>query len=82
MIPVQFPEANIVIGASQDEYEPLPAHVGARDQQGRVTFCCALSDEEIREIVSTRRIWISQLTFGNVFQPILLATAKPDDLSA
>lgn len=79
MIPVIFPEANGLLGATQEEYEPLPIyrHGG---EEGRVSFCCALSDVEIAEIVRTRRIWVQQLTFGLHFQPIALSSLKPQDI--
>lgn len=76
MIPVRFPEMNVTLGASQEEYEPLPAHFDP--VPGRITFCCRLSDAEIAEMVATRTIWLQQLTFGKSFQPILLSTLKPD----
>lgn len=80
MIPVQFPESNAVLARDQLEYEPLPIHVFAGDEQGRVAFCCRLSDAEIAEIVRTRTLWVQQLTFGRRFQPIALTTDRPHDL--
>jgi hypothetical protein len=80
MIPVQFPQANAVLARDQDEYEPMPIHVFAGDPQGRVAFCCRLSDAEIAEVVATRSLWIQQLTFGKPFQPIALTTHRPHDL--
>lgn len=79
MIPVQFPEANVLIGRDQDEYEPLPVYRFG-DAEGRVAFCCRLSDAEIDEIVRTRSLWVQQLTFGNHFQPIVLTVERPADL--
>lgn len=74
MIPVQFPEVNLVLGYAQDQYEPLPVH----SSNGRMTFCCALSPAELEEIQRTGRLWITQLTFGAPFQPIALSTQKPE----
>lgn len=79
MIPVQFPQANAVLAGNQDEYEPLPIYRFG-DAQGRVAFCCRLSDAEIAEVVATRSIWIQQLTFGHAFQAIALSTQRPQDL--
>jgi hypothetical protein len=79
MIPVQFPESNGVLARDQGEYEPLAVyHFG--DAEGRVAFCCRLSDAEIEEIRTTRTLWIQQLTFGRRFQPIGLSTQRPDDM--
>lgn len=79
MIPVQFPQANAVLAAGQDEYEPLPIYRFG-DAEGRVAFCCRLSDAEILDIVNTRSIWVQVLTFGKPFQPIALTTQLPHDL--
>ena len=79
MIPVKFPEANAVLAASQDEYEPLPIHRFA-GPDGRVAMCFRLSPAELDEIARTRTLWIQQLTFGQPFQPIALSTQRPDDL--
>lgn len=79
MTPVQFAGANAVLGADQEEYEPLPVHRG-KPPEYRVTFCTRLSDAEIDEIVRTRTLWLQQLTFGNPFQPVGLSTQKPDGL--
>lgn len=82
MIPVQFPEANGLLARDQGEYEPLPIHIFADDQQGRVAFCFRLSPAEIEEMARTKTLWIQQLTFGRRFQPVALSTQRPDDLPA
>jgi hypothetical protein len=79
MIPVQFPESNGVLARLQGEYEPLPVYIFP-DPEGRIAFCCRLSDAEIAEIVATRTLWVQQLTFGRRFQPIALSTQRPADL--
>jgi hypothetical protein len=79
MIPVQFPESNAVLARDQGEYEPLPIYT-FNDAEGRVAFCCRLSDAEIEEIKRTRTLWIQQLTFGRRFQPVALSTERPYDL--
>jgi hypothetical protein len=79
MIPVQFPEANAALARDQEEYEPIAIYAFG-DAEGRVAFCCRLSDAEIEEIRTTRTLWIQQLTFGRRFQPIALSTSRPDDL--
>lgn len=77
MIAVSFPEHTAVLGAAQDEYEPLPVHI-SNDAERRATMCFRLSDTEIAEIVRTRTVWLTQLTFGRFFQPIALSITKPD----
>jgi len=79
MIPVQFPEANVVLARDQATYEPMSAY-SFNDSQGRIACCFRLSDAEIEEIVRTRTLWVQQLTFNRRFQPIGLSTQRPDDL--
>lgn len=79
MIPVKFPESNATLASDQEEYEPLPVYVFPGLER-RMAFCCRLSDLEIAEIVTSKTIWLQQLTFGNHFQPVLLSTRKPDDM--
>lgn len=76
MTPVNFPEANIVLGANQPPYEPLHAHHASDDPHGCVTCCFELTDAEIEELVLTRKLWMRQLTFNRPFQPIALSTRK------
>jgi hypothetical protein len=76
MIPVDFPEANAVLAMDQDEYEPIKIHL-EQLPEGRATCCFRLSDAEVAELVSTRTIWIQQLTFQRGFAPIALSSQKP-----
>ena len=79
MIPVQFPESNGTLARDQGEYEPMAIyHFG--DAEGRIACCFRLSDAEVAEIVSTRTLWVQQLTFGRRFQPIGLSVQRPVDL--
>lgn len=43
----------------------------------QMTACFELSDEEIEEIVKTRKLWHTQMVLGNHFQPVLLSTKNP-----
>jgi hypothetical protein len=88
MNPIKFDEVNTVIGENQPEYEPLPAFVRpftvedecekVEIENGEVVSCWELSDEEIADIVKNRKVWLSTLTFGGPFQPVLLTTKKED----
>lgn len=42
-----------------------------------MTACFELTDEEVEEIVRTRRIYHRQLIMGNAYQPILMSTQNP-----
>lgn len=72
-----FPQRNVLLAENQPEYETLPAHVDTDAPELPFTTCFELSDEEVEEIVRTRRIWHTQLTFGHAFQPVRMATTNP-----
>jgi hypothetical protein len=78
MIPVRFPEANILLAMNQDEYEPMEVHLEGGTTERCMTACFRLSDAEVDELVRTRTLWIGQLTFGRGFAPIRLSTQKPN----
>jgi hypothetical protein len=42
-----------------------------------MTACFELSDEEIEEIVRTKKLWYTQMLFGNQFQPVGMSTQNP-----
>ncbi len=71
---VEFPEQTVIFAKNQPEYLPLPAHV---DNLGTVTCCWELSDDEIAQLIETRKIWHQILTFGKPLQPQLLLTECP-----
>lgn len=74
---VNFEEANIKIAENQAEYETLPARV-YDDDIGEVISCWELSDEEVKQILKTKKIWVSMLTFRKGITPIMLMIEKPE----
>lgn len=70
MKPVEFKGSNIVFGANQPEYQPLPA-LKLDNSTGTVITCWELTDEEIQELVSTKKLYISMFTFNKPLTPIL-----------
>ena len=82
MEPVNFEAANVVFGANQPEYKPVPAErrIPKRTDRffGEVLTCWELSPEEIKQIQETGKIWLSMLTFGQPLQPVLLSVDKPE----
>lgn len=88
---VKFDQANVNLAEGQDEYETLPIYAvidedgnprrnkdgGLFDPQGEMTCCFELNKEEIDEIVRTGKIWHTQLTFWQPFQPISMSTQNP-----
>lgn len=73
-----FPECNVVLAMSQDDYEPLQAY---RAPDGQTICAFRLSPAELHEIADTGTIWISVLTFNRPFQPIGLSTSCPFERS-
>jgi len=56
MIPVTFPECNVILAMGQDEYEPLQAY---RAPDGQTICAFRLSPAELAEIAKSKTIWIS-----------------------
>jgi hypothetical protein len=76
MKPVKFKSQNIVMGENQSEYLPLPAH---RSEDGIVTSCWELDDEEIAAIIKSKRIRLEQHTFNqSALQPVKLSVEMKD----
>lgn len=71
---IDFPQRTVIFAENQPEYLPLPAHI---DNDGVVTCCWELSDDEIAQIIKTRKIWHQILTFKKALQPQLLLTECP-----
>lgn len=75
---IDFPEANLPLAKDQPEYQTLYVHF----QKFTVpyfpmTACFQLTDEEVEEIVRTRKLWFTQSTFGKGFSPITLSLMNP-----
>lgn len=77
MEPIKFDGANVVYGANQPEYKPLPAE-RRPGRSGEIVTCWELSPDELKQIQETGKIWVSLLTFGQPLQPVLVSVAKPD----
>jgi len=75
MKPIEFPEQNCVYAKDQPEYEPLPVF---KNEEGDVVSCWQLSDEEIQQIVETKKLWICVKTFNKALQPIFCTVIKDD----
>lgn len=75
MTPVDFPEKNIVIAKDQPEYIPLPAYYNP--QTGAVCCCWELSEDELQQVIHTRKIWHIILTNNKPLQPQLLFVHRP-----
>lgn len=74
---ITFPQVTVNLAEDQEQYETLPVHIDLIQPETPVTCCFELSREEIDEIVRTGKIWHTQWTFGNLFQPIRMSTQNP-----
>lgn len=78
MEPIKFDGANVVFGADQPEYKPLPAERVGKPETGQIITCWSLSPDELKKVQETGQIYVSLLTFGQPLQPVLVAVDKPD----
>jgi len=74
MINVDFKGSNTDIAKNQPQYNPLRAMTFPNDEFGVIVTCFELSEQEVQEIITTKKIYHSQLTFRDKMQPILMAT--------
>ena len=77
MKPIEFEGANVVYAADQPEYLSLPAHMSYKTAAREVTSCWELTEEELAEVIKTRRIYFTVLTFGHPLQPQLPSVVNP-----
>jgi hypothetical protein len=62
---IDFPGATLKIGKNQtDVYNVLHA-MPVPGPEGEIIVCFELSEEELKTIIETRKIYYSRLTFGN-----------------
>lgn len=77
MQPLNFDGANVVFGAKQPEYIPLPAEYRG-GKSGEILTCWELTPEELKRVQETGKLWLGVLTFGQPLQPVYLAVDKPE----
>lgn len=70
MKPIDFPQADIVIGRDQPAYLPLPACIRDSDGSRVVTSCWKMDWRDRLWALFTGRVYISQMTFGGKLQPL------------
>lgn len=76
MRPINFKEQTNILAEDQPEYLPLPVHID--EDHNVITSCWELDDSDINNILTNRKIWIQILTFGQVLQPQLPLSEKPE----
>lgn len=73
---IKFDESNIVIGKNQKQFKDLPAHLS--HENGLVIACFELTEEEIKTITETGKLWHSQQVGNAYYQPTFLTVNKSD----
>ena len=76
---VKFNGVNRVIGENQPQYIPLPVQY-LNDDEGTVISCWELTEEELQELMRTKRIYLQQLTFNSKLQPVRLTVDLSDNI--
>ena len=71
---IKMKEQNCTYAENQPEYLPLPAH---RSEEGIVTSCWELSDEEMEILLKTKKIYLQVLTFNKPLQPVKMLVENP-----
>lgn len=75
---ISFPQANLKIAESQDEYRTIPARREASDPNGVVTFCWKLSWKDVWGLIRNKGvIWQQVMTFKQPLQPQLMQVEMP-----
>lgn len=74
---VDFEGVTCKFAEDQPEYETLPAHV-SNTRELVVTSCWELTDEELKLLFTTKRIYVQLMTFGNGLPPQFLSVIKPE----
>lgn len=76
MTTIEFEEVNVRIAEDQPEYKTLPALYNP--ENGSMTFCCELTNDEKIQVFETGKIWIQVLTGGQPFHPINSSFLRED----
>lgn len=72
MKPIRFEGHNVVFGEGQPQYNDLPAFRND-SAAAEVISCWELTDEDLEEIIRTKKIWTMQMTFNRPFQPMIIS---------
>lgn len=74
MLPVKFPESNMVYAKDQKQYIPLPVY---QTPDGVLTSCWPFTWRERLRVLFGKPLWIQVLTFNQPLQPMKLLLDKP-----
>jgi hypothetical protein len=71
------PRPEVMLAKDQHEYEPLPV-VRLPGHKWPMVSRWRFTDEERGAVAAGADVLLTQLTFGNLFHPVFLETAMPD----
>jgi hypothetical protein len=80
MISIDFPGATLKIGKKQADVYSVIHAMPMGGKEGEIIACFELSDEELAEVIKTKRIYYSRWTFGYPFQPMRLSATLEDGI--
>jgi len=78
MQPIEPILKNIVLGKNQKEYLELPAYYKTHSSRKEMVCAFKLTADEIKKVTETGIIYLSQITGGNLFQPVILSVHEED----
>ena len=73
MKPVKINNDSVNIAENQEEYQTLPAII----ENGVVTTCWELDEEDLQNINKSKRLYLQVITYGKLLQPLNLTTINP-----
>jgi len=76
---IDFPEVTNKIGEDQEEYNTVYSQFQKKDMS--INLCFELTDEEIKQLVKTKKIWYKQQVFNQNMHPMRLSVEKSDIIS-
>lgn len=80
MTPVKFDGYNAELAKDQPQFQTLPVFIDTTIVEKPMISCWQLSCKERFKLFFTGRLWLSQFTYGNKFQPILPTVNESDVL--
>ena len=76
---IDFPEVTNKIGEDQEEFQTVFSQFQIKDRS--INLCFELSDEDIKELVKTKKIWYKQQVGNQKMHPMMLSVEKSDIIS-
>ena len=73
-----FDGANAIFDCKDKDILSLPAECVGKKSVGQIITCWQLSQEEIEKVQKTGIIYLSLLTYGRGFPPMMMSVDKPE----